>query len=94
MFRSISIRIRPRIPVRRRCFRNGRSKVGGPRCWSVWKHPNLVRESRPKLPGAFAKIAGQGIPKNVQFNRCDFDPSLNGKTLADATALRGHAGDD
>jgi N-acyl-D-amino-acid deacylase len=32
---------------------------------------------------------GAGDPKNVQFNLCDFDPSLNGKTLADATALRG-----
>jgi N-acyl-D-amino-acid deacylase len=32
---------------------------------------------------------GGGDPKNVQFNRCDFDPALNGKTLADATARRG-----
>ena len=34
---------------------------------------------------------GGGDPKNVQFNRCGFDPSLNGKTLADATAVRGLA---
>jgi dihydroorotase/N-acyl-D-amino-acid deacylase len=32
---------------------------------------------------------GGGDPKNVQFNRCDFDSSLNGKTLADVTAARG-----
>lgn len=32
---------------------------------------------------------GGGDPKNVQFNRCGFDASLNGKTLADATASRG-----
>jgi N-acyl-D-amino-acid deacylase len=32
---------------------------------------------------------GGGDPKNVQFNRCDFDASLNGRTLADATASRG-----
>ena len=28
---------------------------------------------------------GGGDPKNVQFASCAFDPSLNGKTLADAT---------
>jgi dihydroorotase/N-acyl-D-amino-acid deacylase len=32
---------------------------------------------------------GGGDPKNVQFNHCEFDPSLNGKTLADVTASRG-----
>jgi dihydroorotase/N-acyl-D-amino-acid deacylase len=32
---------------------------------------------------------GAGDARNVQFNRCGFDPSLNGKTLADATRLRG-----
>ena len=32
---------------------------------------------------------GGGDPKNVQFNRCGFDASLNGKTLADATVSRG-----
>ena len=32
---------------------------------------------------------GGGDPKNVQFANCAFDPSLNGRTLADATAKRG-----
>ncbi len=32
---------------------------------------------------------GAGDPKNVQFARCQFDPSLNGKTLADATRQHG-----
>jgi dihydroorotase/N-acyl-D-amino-acid deacylase len=32
---------------------------------------------------------GGGDPKNVQFARCEFDPSLAGKTLADATRARG-----
>jgi N-acyl-D-amino-acid deacylase len=32
---------------------------------------------------------GGGDPKNVQFANCGFDPTLNGKTLADATARRG-----
>lgn len=32
---------------------------------------------------------GGGDPKNVQWNRCEFDPTLNGKTLADYTRLRG-----
>jgi dihydroorotase/N-acyl-D-amino-acid deacylase len=31
---------------------------------------------------------GGGDPKNVQFASCAFDPSLNGKNLADATHLR------
>lgn len=32
---------------------------------------------------------GGGDPKNVQFNQCSFNTSLNGKTLADATQERG-----
>ena len=32
---------------------------------------------------------GGGDPKNVQFSLCEFDTSLNGKTLADATRLAG-----
>ena len=32
---------------------------------------------------------GGGDPKNVQFANCGFDPTLNGKTLADATRRRG-----
>jgi N-acyl-D-amino-acid deacylase len=34
---------------------------------------------------------GGGDPKNVQFANCGFDPSLAGRTLADATAHRGLA---
>jgi dihydroorotase/N-acyl-D-amino-acid deacylase len=34
---------------------------------------------------------GGGDPKNVQFANCGFDPSLNGRTLADATTRRGLA---
>src|SRR3954449_3151134 len=32
---------------------------------------------------------GGGDPKNVQFASCGFDPSLDGKTLADVTRARG-----
>ena len=32
---------------------------------------------------------GGGDPKNVQFARCDHDPSLAGRTLADVTIARG-----
>ena len=32
---------------------------------------------------------GGGDPKNIQFTVCKFDPSLSGKTLADATRLAG-----
>jgi dihydroorotase/N-acyl-D-amino-acid deacylase len=50
-------------------------------------------ESRARIKAEVARRLredrGGGDPKNVQFNRCDFDPSLNGKTLADATARRG-----
>ena len=55
--------------------------------------------ARLKDPGtrARAKLAvidrimnerGGGDPKNVQFANCAFDPSLNGRTLADATHRR------
>ena len=52
-------------------------------------------ESRSRIKTEVARRIrddrGGGDPKNVQFNRCGFDPSLNGKTLADATFLRGLA---
>jgi dihydroorotase/N-acyl-D-amino-acid deacylase len=52
-------------------------------------------ESRARIKAEVARRIredrGAGDPKNVQFNRCDFDPALNGKTLADATAGRGLA---
>ena len=44
------------------------------------------------LAGILAMIRderGGGDPKNVQFANCGFDPTLNGKTLADAVARRG-----
>lgn len=34
---------------------------------------------------------GGGDPKNIVFARCDFDPSLSGRSLADATAAKGLA---
>jgi dihydroorotase/N-acyl-D-amino-acid deacylase len=46
------------------------------------------------LAGSAAMIRderGGGDPKNVQFANCGFDPSLNGRTLADATTRRGLA---
>jgi N-acyl-D-amino-acid deacylase len=50
-------------------------------------------ESRARIKAEVARRIredrGGGNPKNVQFNRCDFDAALNGKTLADATAGRG-----
>jgi dihydroorotase/N-acyl-D-amino-acid deacylase len=59
-----------------------------------------AQAARFKDPAARAKIKaesaarirderGGGDPKNVQFARCEFDPSLAGKTLADATRKRG-----
>jgi dihydroorotase/N-acyl-D-amino-acid deacylase len=48
--------------------------------------------SREKAKGQIAVIIrderGGGDLKNVQFASCGFDPSLNGKTLADLTAQR------
>ena len=50
-------------------------------------------ESRARIKAEVARRIredrGGGDPKNVRFNRCDFDPALNGKTLADATAAHG-----
>lgn len=50
-------------------------------------------EQRQKIKDVIAwKIEfnrGGGDPKNIQFSTCDFDPTLNGKTLADATRAAG-----
>lgn len=50
-------------------------------------------EQRRKIKDVIAwKIEfnrGGGDPKNIQFSTCDFDPTLNGKTLADATRAAG-----
>lgn len=50
-------------------------------------------ETRKKIQGEIAGLIefnrGGGNPKNVQFSVCDFDHSLDGKTLADETAARG-----
>jgi len=47
---------------------------------------------RKKIQGEIAGLIefnrGGGNPKNVQFSVCDFDHSLDGKTLADETAAR------
>ena len=41
------------------------------------------------IVGMIRDERGGGDPKNVQFASCGFDPTLNGKTLADATVKRG-----
>jgi N-acyl-D-amino-acid deacylase len=41
------------------------------------------------IVGMIRDERGGGDPKNVQFANCGFDPTLNGKTLADATVKRG-----
>ena len=41
------------------------------------------------ITGMIRDERGGGDPKNVQFANCGFDPTLNGKTLADATVKRG-----
>ena len=41
------------------------------------------------IAGLIRDERGGGDPKNVQFANGGFDPSLNGKTLADATTKRG-----
>ncbi len=50
-------------------------------------------ETRAKIRAEVAELIefnrGGGDPKNVQFSVCEFDPSLNGKTLADATRRAG-----
>ena len=49
--------------------------------------------TRSKIKSEIAEIIridrGGGDPKNVQFSICDFDRSLDGKTLADATRDKG-----
>ena len=65
--------------------------VGG---WtSIFLERLQAPESRARIKVEVARRIredrGAGDPKNVQFNRCDFDSSLNGRTLADATAARG-----
>ena len=61
-------------------------------------HENLVErlqdpESRARIKKEVAhriKVdRGGGDPRNVQFSHCEFDTSLDGKTLADATRERG-----
>jgi dihydroorotase/N-acyl-D-amino-acid deacylase len=41
------------------------------------------------IAGMIRDERGGGDPKNVQFANCGFDPTLNGKALADATIKRG-----
>jgi dihydroorotase/N-acyl-D-amino-acid deacylase len=67
--------------------------------WSLAGGASALRE-RMEAPEQRARIKaeiqrrivedrGGGDPANIQFSRCDFDSSLNGKTLADATKARG-----
>jgi dihydroorotase/N-acyl-D-amino-acid deacylase len=46
---------------------------------------------KAEIENRIANDRGAGNPVNVQFANCPFDPSLNGKTLADATKARGMA---
>ncbi len=47
--------------------------------------PRIIRE----VAEGIRINRGGGAPKNVQFSSCEWDPSLDGKTLADATRLAG-----
>ena len=51
--------------------------------------PETRAEVRREVAYLIEFNRGGGDPKNVQFSRCEFDESLNGKTLADATRNAG-----
>ena len=51
--------------------------------------PEQRARIRTEIARRIREDRGGGDPRNVQFSRCEFDPSLNGKTLADATKARG-----
>ena len=53
--------------------------------------PDARRKIRAEIERRLREDRGGGDPANVQFARCGFDPSLDGKTLADATVARGVA---
>jgi dihydroorotase/N-acyl-D-amino-acid deacylase len=49
------------------------------------KDPATRAKAKLEVIDRIKNERGGGDPKNVQFANCAFDPSLNGKTLADAT---------
>ncbi len=50
--------------------------------------PDARAKIKAEIERRIEEDRGAGDPANVQFSRCEFDPSLNGKTLADATKAR------
>jgi dihydroorotase/N-acyl-D-amino-acid deacylase len=54
-----------------------------------FKDPVMREKILVEIVAMIRDERGGGDPKNVQFANCGFDPSLNGKTLADATRQRG-----
>jgi N-acyl-D-amino-acid deacylase len=80
---------RPAPASRRRCCPRGRSRGAATPSGSGSPIPPRARRSRPTLSVMIRDERGGGDPKNVQFANCGFDPSLAGRTLADATAQRG-----
>jgi len=52
------------------------------------KDPATRAKAKLEVIDRIKNERGGGDPKNVQFASCGFDPSLNGKTLADATHRR------
>lgn len=53
--------------------------------------PDARAKIKAEIVNRIANDRGAGDPANVQFASCGFDPSLNGKNLADATKARGLA---
>lgn len=53
--------------------------------------PETRRKARNEIAEIIRVDRGGGDPQNVQFSSCEFDRSLDGKTLADATRARGRA---
>ena len=62
-----------------------RGRPGGARSRGCAIRPR-ARRPRPRAMAMIRDERGGGDPKNVQFASCGFDPSLDGKTLADLTA--------
>jgi len=52
------------------------------------KDPTTRAKAKLEVIDRIKNERGGGDPKNVQFASCAFDPSLNGKNLADATHRR------
>jgi dihydroorotase/N-acyl-D-amino-acid deacylase len=66
------------------------SMAGGPKALVERLHaPESRARIKTEIVRRLREDRGAGDAKNVQFNRCAFDPLLNGKTLADATRAGG-----